>query len=79
MCCLSVQRTGDVTFICAIHYGDTVVWDQKRRLIKHMLNLREKERGVGGEGEHEGDMEGGRVTAFMLSTVMAAHPEVSSA
>lgn len=34
----------DVTFICAIHYGDAVVWDQKRRFIKHMLNLRRKKK-----------------------------------
>lgn len=30
----------DVTFFCAIHYADTVIWDQKWRLFKHALNLR---------------------------------------
>ncbi len=50
----------DVTFICAVHYADAVVWDQKRRFIEHMMNLwrKKKRRGRGGrmrEGERKGE------------------------
>lgn len=48
----------DVTFVCAVHYADAVVWDQKRRFIKHMLNLwrkrkRRRERKRENEGAEE--------------------------
>ncbi len=58
--CAACQGKGwaDVTFVCAVHYADAVVWDQKRRFIKHMLNLwrrgwKERENG-GRQREIEG-------------------------
>lgn len=62
----SVLRVGagggaDATFLRAVHYADAVVWDQKRRLIKHVLNLRggkRKEiRRRGQKSERKGDGE----------------------
>lgn len=39
------KRQAGITFLCAVHYADAVVWDGKWRLIKHVLYLWE-----GGEG-----------------------------
>lgn len=38
------KRRTDVTFLCAVHYADAVVWDKKRRLIKHVLYLWEQKK-----------------------------------
>lgn len=44
--CVACRGKGraDLTFRFAVHYADAVVWDRKRRFIKHVLNLRKSER-----------------------------------
>lgn len=53
---VGAQRWGVVTFICAVHYADAVGWDQKRTLIKHLLNLKkakgERRQSEGREKRH---------------------------
>lgn len=49
------KRWTDITFVRAVHYADAVVWDQKGRLIKHMLNLRWKKKRKRRRGQNKRD------------------------